>query len=406
MVMPTPATGATGPVAVWITAAGWAEAARRRWGRAWLVTPEGVLSPEEARALATRPKPPVAPRSGWRRRIPTVVGTAKKDLRDLVRAWRFRKAAARGPWTERRPAFVVQHHEVFQWAGFVAARELGVPLVLFVDAPLVWEAERWGVRRPGWGRLLERLGEAPQLRRADLVACVSEEVARAAVALGAPEERIVVTPCSVDLEAFSPAVSGEPVRERHGLRERFVVGWVGSFRRFHGVELLLRAYASAFAGRSDTALLLVGDGFERPRMEELARRLGLRNAVFAGGVGHEEVPAHMAAMDVAAVVDPGHGEFHYSPLKVREYLASGLAVVAPRSGELERLLADAETALLVPPGDADAVAHALARLHAEPVTRRRLGESARALMEREGAWDHQIDRVVRHLEGIDAGGRA
>lgn len=404
VVMPTPATGATGPVATWITAAGWAKAARDRWGNAWLVTPEGVLAPEEARALATAPRQPVRPRSGWRRRVPTLLGTVKKDLRDLLRAWRFRNAALDGPWLSHRVAFVVQHHEIFQWAGIRAARRSGVPVVLFVDAPLVWEASKWNVRRPGWGGLLERYGETPQLRSSDLVACVSEEVARKVVELGAPEERVLVTPCSVDVDDFAPGPHGDAVRQRHGLEGRFVVGWVGSFRRFHGIDLLLRAFASAFGSRSDVALLLVGDGFERPRMEQMAAELRIHNAVFTGGVPHSEVAAHMSAMDVATVVDPGHGEFHYSPLKIREYMACGRAVVAPRSGQLARFLGDGDAALLVPPGDVQSLTQALTELEAQPDLRRSLGLRARALIERVGTWHHQISRVEQALEGLGFGG--
>jgi len=402
--MPTPATGATGPVAVWLTAAGWAEAARRRWGQAWLVTPEGTFGPEEARALATAPRPPARPRQGWRRRVPALLGTAKKDLRDLLRAWRFRDAALDGPWASARLAFVVQHHEIFQRAGFRAARAARVPLVLFVDAPLVWEAAQWGVRRPGWGRLLERLGESPQLRAADLVACVSEEVAQQAIRLGARPERVLVTPCSVDVETFSPQVDGHGVRERYGLGARTVVGWVGSFRRFHGVDLLLRAFSQVQRAHPELALLLVGDGFERPQAERIAAELGMTPAVFTGAVPHTEVASHMAAMDVAVVVDPGHAEFHYSPLKVREYLACGLAVVAPRSGQLAELLGDAGAALLVPPGDEPALAGALRDLAGDPDLRQILGTRGRELMERSGTWHHQIARVEAALEDLASRG--
>ncbi len=267
VVIPTPATGAAGPVAVWIELACWAEAARDRWGHAWLVTPEGILSPEDAKALASSQQPLVQAQAGWRRRFPRWLGTAKKDLRDIVRARRFRHAAVRGPWDAKKLAFVVQHHELFQWAGFVAARASGRPLVLFVDAPLVWEAEKWGVRRPGWGTALEHVAERPQLRRADLVACVSEEVAEEVIKRGARQDRVIVTPCSVNTSVFAPDMSGEGVRERHGLRGRFVVGWVGSFRRFHGIDLLLRSFADLQRRHPDAALLLVGDGFERPAME-------------------------------------------------------------------------------------------------------------------------------------------
>ena len=87
-IMPRPTTGSSGPVAVWVTAAGWAEAARRLWGKSWLITPDGVLTPEEARARASQSglKPRV---KTWRRFVPTVLKTAAKDVREARKASRF-----------------------------------------------------------------------------------------------------------------------------------------------------------------------------------------------------------------------------------------------------------------------------------------------------------------------------
>ena len=79
--------------------------------------------------------------------------------------------------------------------------------------------------------------------------------------------------------------------------------------------------------------------------------LGLRNVVMTGTVGYLEIPEHVAAMDVAVITDRGTGSFHYSPLKLREYMAAGKAVIAPRIGEMARWLADGEDAVLVESGD-------------------------------------------------------
>src|SRR5439155_13245996 len=104
-------------------------------------------------------------------------------------------------------------------------------------------------------------------------------------------------------------------------------------------------------------LLLGGDGPERARVEALCRRLGV-DAVFTGTVSHVDVPAYIAAMD-AAVLHAGATPFHYSPLKLWEYMACGKAVVAPRVGQLDELLTDGSEALLVPPEDPSAMAVAL-----------------------------------------------
>jgi glycosyltransferase involved in cell wall biosynthesis len=397
-VMPSPSAGQSGPVAVWITAAGWAEAARKRCGHAWVLTPNGICSPKEASELATRPSLAPAKRRRWRRFVPVTLRTAVKDVLQIPKARRYRSAAMQhGPWNEHDLAFVWQRHDFFHTAGFEVARARGVPIVLFVDAPLVWEARKWGVRRPGWGKLLEIAGERRQLRSADLVACVSDEVADELKTRGVDANRIVVTPCSVDLDVFTPEASGNSVRERLGLEGKFVVGWLGSFRRFHGVELALQAAALVQDRLPDLALLLVGDGLERPGVERLARELGLRNVHFTGTVPYSDVAAHIGAMDVSLVLDRGEQGFHYSPLKLREYMACGRAVIGPRVGELERILTDGVNGLLVQPGDPEALAEAIEKLHHDPKRRQLMGSAARAKVAEEWSWDRQLERVLDAL---------
>lgn len=396
-VMPMPAVGGTGPVAVWITAAGWTRAARDRYGAAWMLTPQGVLDVEQARSLATRPATASRPAAAWRRWVPNLARTLRKDVRNAIRAARFRNAALAGPWADRRLAFVWQHHELYHRAGFRAARRFDCPLILFVDAPVIWEESKWGTRRPLYGRLLERLAEDPQLLAADLVACVSEDVAEELVRRGVEERRVMVAPCSVDVDRFVPRQGYSEVRQRLGLGDRFVVGWVGSFRRFHGLELLLEAYGRLRQEVPQASLLLVGDGFERRALEGKVAEMALPDVAFTGTVPHAEMPDYLTAMDAAVVVDPGRAGFHYSPLKLKEYMAAGLAVVAPPSGQLADLLVDGDNALVVPAGNAEAIFRALTRLHAESELRCDLGHRARRQMEVEGDWSFQLDRALDRL---------
>ncbi|MGH2704392.1 MAG: glycosyltransferase family 4 protein [Actinomycetota bacterium] len=355
-----------------------------------MATPEGILGPEEAASRATRSELAPRRRRWWRPYVPEVCITAYKDVRNMAASRRW--TIPEGAWRRFNLVFVWQYHGIFRHAGFGLARALGRPLVLFVDAPQVWEAEKWGVRRPGWGRLLERIGERPQLLAADLVACVSDEVAASVASLGAREERILVTPNGVDLERFNPSVSGAQIRERFGLQGKLVVGWVGSFRPFHGLAVALQAIAVLQREMSDLALLLVGDGQERPSTQRIARELGLRDVIFTGTVPHREIPGYVAAMDVGLLLHRSDHEFHYSPLKLREYLACGKAVVAVARGEVARTLSDGVDALLLGHPTAEALASSIRRLES-PLLREALGKAGRARAEREWSWDRCLDQV-------------
>jgi glycosyltransferase involved in cell wall biosynthesis len=351
-----------------------------------------VLDAEEVRRRATT-SVGGGLRAGWHRAVPTVAKTFAKDVREARRARRF-QIDPRGPWTsaERRIEFVWQRHELFHTAGLDLATSLAVPSVLFVPALVVWQAEQWGVRRPGWGSMLERQGELPALRRATLVACGTDLVAEQVARRGVDETRLLVTPTGVDADVFGVAHDREAVRRDLGV-DGFVVAWSGSFRPFHSLDHLIEAAANV----DGLTLLLIGDGPERPRIEALARerRVPTRST---GLVPHAKIPRLLAAADVGVVLARSAQSFHYSPLKVVEYLASGIPVVAPEVAELrERVVAGINGAVYAP-GDAADLARVLRALAAEPGEVARLAASAHATRD-DWTWDHQIRRVRSTLRG-------
>ena len=374
-----------------LSTAGWATATERVLGRSWVVTPTEVLTPSAARQRGSDPILRSRSEASVRRRLPAVGKTAVKDLLH----WRLSRQFSidpDGPWSGADVTFVWQRHDLFTTAGLNLARRLGAPSVLFVPAIKVWEARQWGTTRPGWGRLLERRAERPSLVGADVVAAGSRTVLDQMVRMGVPEERLLLTPTGVDLDLFAEPREPAPLRRRLGLEGHFVVGWVGSFRRFHALEQAIEALTTV----AGAALLLVGDGPERPRIQRLARDLCVPT-VCTGTVAHRDLPAHLAAMDAAVVLAPPGQPFHYSPLKLAEYLAAGLPVVAPATGQLAERLTDGVDAIVVPPHDVDALAAALRRLRDDPEERTQLGKAARATAEAEWSWEHQVRRVIDAL---------
>jgi glycosyltransferase involved in cell wall biosynthesis len=393
LVLSTSVVGQLGPVASWVSTAGWAGAIRRTVGSAWIVTPEGPLEVDEVRGRgsSTQLRSGDAPR--WRRHLPVPVKTAIKDVREWRRARAFH-VDADGPWRNVDIEFVWQRHELFQTAGLELARRLGVPSVLFVPATLVWQAEQWQVRRPGWSRFVERHGEARVLTQADVVAAGSERVAEEVVRLGVDERRVVIVRTGFDPDLFSGHPDRVATRRRLGIGDEFVVGWVGSFRGFHSLEQLVAAVARMDErAEAKSSLLLVGDGPERAPVEALAAARGV-HVVSTGTVPQHELHALISAMDVAVLLAGRDAEFHYSPLKLAEYLASGVAVVAPRAGAIPAQLTDGRDALLVDAGDVAGLSEALARLRDRPEERARLAIAARAAAEQRFSWDHAASQVV------------
>lgn len=403
-VLPMSRASTAAPVAAWVTTGGWALGAQQVLGSAWILSDSGFFSPQESlQNVAIRGEARITSPKAWRHAVPEPAITLLKDMRRAADARRRALGIDGGPWEPDAVRFVWQRHVLFRRDGLALSMRLRVPLVLSVHALQVAEAQGWGVRRPGWARLVERRGELPQLHAADLVACVSDEVAESVVLRGVPEARVLVTPNGVDTARFRPSGSRMAIRERYGIEEAtFVIAWSGSFRRFHGVELALDSLCHLERAGHNVRLLLMGDGQHLSMLERRAAQLGLRSVTFTGSIPFDEMPDHLAACDAGLVLTGTSGGFHYSPVKLREYAACALPIVAHDVGEPGQLLEDRETALLVPPDDAEALASAIARLVTQPGLRAKLGQNARLLAEDRFAWSTQVERTLHHLDQLTA----
>jgi glycosyltransferase involved in cell wall biosynthesis len=388
-VMPRDGSQWRNAVGLWVTVAGWAAAGARRFGSSWIVTPGETVDADGALAFTTPTRGRAPARAS---RVPLVVKTAVKDGRQAVRAERFRRAALPTEAREGPTAFVWQHHDVFARAGSAIAKELGVPLVSYVHAPQVWEAASWGVERPGWGALVERYGERPALLESDVVACVSTAVAQELGRFGVDPARIVVSPMAVDPERFRPDPgAGARVRERLALGDGPVIGWAGTFRGFHGVEDLVEAFARLDGADAKARLLLVGAGPAREQVETLAHRLHLDDrVVFADAVAHVEMPGYLGAMDIAVASANPTGGFHYSPQKLREYLACGCAAIAPDIGEVPGAVEDGRDALLYEAGNVESLEARLRELVESPARRAELARAGREHVVATATWDVRL----------------
>jgi glycosyltransferase involved in cell wall biosynthesis len=294
-----------------------------------------------------------------------------------------------------------ERYAFFHVAGALAASAAGVPLILEVNytaaTPLYRSRSR--LLRP-----LARAAERFVFRRARLIVAVSSVLRDAIVAGGIPADRVLTLPNAADPDRFRPEISGEAVRERYGLRGARVVGFTGAFFPWHGVGFLLDALAALLRDMPEAAALLVGDGPERPILEERVRREGLEARVrFAGWIGHDGLPEHVAAFDIAVMPDSNE---YGSPMKIYEYMAMGKPVVAPRLGPLADGIVDGATGILFPRRDPAALQAALASLLGDEALRARMGASARAHVLAHHTWDRNAARVLERIGAAPGAGAA
>jgi glycosyltransferase involved in cell wall biosynthesis len=287
-------------------------------------------------------------------------------------------------------ALVYERYALWSALALEAARAAAVPTVLEINAPLVDEQGR---HRGLHDATAARRWTARALAAADAPFAVAGPVARWAEALD-PRRRIIpVVPNGVDLRRFTPA----PFRPDATAQ---VVAFAGTFKPWHGTELLVDAVAAARARGAALRLLLIGDGPQLPATFERAGRAGV--PVHATGrLDPAEVPKWLQGADLAAAPYP-EGEHYFSPLKVAEYLAAGLPTVAGAIADLPGLVADGEEALLVPPGDVTATAAALARLARDPGLRAHLSVAGRRAAEQRMSWSAVVDATLALVPTVPA----
>jgi starch synthase len=282
----------------------------------------------------------------------------------------------------------------------MACKRLKIPYVIFFEADQIMEFDLMGTPITGWLRWRANQILRHNLKAARCIICVSEGgKAHLINKWSIPAEKIVVFPNAVDVHRFRPDPEAKAdVRASLGIESQPLVIFVGNFFHWHDVSTLLDAFAQLLAAYPAARLVLVGDGAQREVMRQRATDLGMSHAVhFTGLVPHAEVPRFVAAADVAVVPYPAmKQELWLSPLKLFEYMASGTAVVASGVGQLLQVVRDGCNGILVPPGDASAMAAALQRLLADAALRTRLGQQARQDAVQKYSWE----TYIAHLEQV------
>jgi len=296
-----------------------------------------------------------------------------------------------------KPDLIYERYALFNFAGIAAKRKAGIPLVLEVNAPLAYERavyERLHLKK--WAHYCERL----ICSQADLVVVVSTPLKKYLIEQGVAEKRITVLPNGVDSEIFKPNIKSRwEIRKRFGIQdEAVVIGFVGILRPWHGIDLLLAALPQIISHDGAVHILLVGDGPSRSQLEDLARSQGVERLVtITGRVPHAEIPEFTAAFDVGVSL---RATFYASPMKILEYMATGVAVIAPRMSNLQDLITENDTGVLFEPENAGDLARVLNLLVRDTEKRNQLGQRARLDVLGSRTWRHNAARVLKSLSEV------
>lgn len=284
------------------------------------------------------------------------------------------------------PDLLYERYSPFSAAGGIAARQMGIPHILEVNAPLAEQGKLY--RKQALQDACEVM-EITAFRQAGLIVTLTEELKGWLIGLGIPAEKIKVRPCGVDETVFQSAGA-------HGEKEyegKVVLGFVGSLKPWHDLPLLADVFR-ILAADPQYHLLVVGDGPMRKVLEPLLDELPGR-VTLTGAVEQLKVPDYIHAMDIALAPYPAMDLFYFSPLKAYEYMAMGKPVIATGIGQLNTLIHHGENGWLVPPGDPMAWVTAVRHLAANAALREKLGKEAQAEIRRHHTWEKRAQSFIR-----------
>jgi len=302
-----------------------------------------------------------------------------------------------------RPRFLYQRHCAFSVAGALLSRRLSVPLILEYNGSEEWMANHWD---PNPLRSWIRWCEEVTLRSAARIMVVSKVLRDDLVERGIRPDRIRVNPNAVDPDYFYPGRGRETGRRELVVEpEEVLIGFVGSFSLWHGIEILQQAIATLLQETQPCKLrfVLIGDGLLHGEMRSaLAAYEKTQEVIFTGAMPREKVAEYLDASDILVsphIPMPDGSRFFGSPTKIFEYMAMGKGIVASRLDQLAEILEHDRTAVLVTPGNADELAQAILCLALDPEKRAALGAAARRVAVERHCWSTNAAYALSNSDG-------
>jgi len=311
---------------------------------------------------------------------------------------------------EIRPDIIHAHSPVLNAIPAIkVARRLGIPVVYEIRA--FWEDAAVDHGSTAEGSLRYRITRALEtraIRQVDHAFTICEGLRGDILARGIAAEKITVIPNAVDVESFQLASPPDPqLLEQWGLTGKTVVGFVGSFYAYEGLDLLLDAVPELLRQRPDVRVLLVGGGPQETNLRKQVDRLGLGEyVIFTGRVPHKEVGRYYDLINVLAYPrHPMRLTELVTPLKPLEAMAQGQLFVASDVGGHKELIDHGQTGILFEAGNRESLAKAIINLLEAPDTWPAIRANGRAFVENVRNWRNSVANYVepyRRLTGLES----
>ena len=308
---------------------------------------------------------------------------------------------------KEKPDLIYQRHVAFTDVGVMLAKEFKIPFILEYNGPLTWVTKHWAQNptKRLFAKILSPIStyyERRVIRGATLLTVISKPLEMLLEKIHIPKSKILFNPNGVDTDKFNPKIGEANVREKYRIPKNAVVaGFIGTFGRWHGAEVLAKAAKEITQENKNIYFLFIGDGGHRKNAENIA---GInKRIIFTGMVSRKDVPKHLAACDILVnptVPNPDGTEFFGSPTKLFEYMAMEKAIVSSNIGQMKEILENKKDALLVDAGNPNSLKNAILVLAKDEKLRKKLGENARKKVVKKYTWKMNAKRVLDEYEKL------
>ena len=316
------------------------------------------------------------------------------------------------------PDAIYQRHSFGSFIGAYFAKKHNIPFVLEFNSSEYWKLHNWIIKSTGIKSNLIRvynsifqlkivkLIEDYNLATASEIVVVSNVLKDDLIRRGILPEKIIVNPNGIDLEKFHPGVASDEFKSSLNLNGKKIIGFIGTFGQWHGVEELAHAIVSFYAQnksyKESVRFLLVGNGLLFPNVKEILVKGGCSDYVIMPGIiPQEDAPKYLDICDIFVsphIPNPDGSRFFGSPTKLFEYMAMEKGIIASRLEQIAEILEDGSTAKLVEPGNIDELVDSFNYLLQNHDLAAQMGKKARCVVASHHTWDIHVEKILRNLE--------
>jgi glycosyltransferase involved in cell wall biosynthesis len=330
-----------------------------------------------------------------RRFVPKYFRSLRRDIIEIQHDRKLFKEIL-PPVVDFKPDIIYERSAYLHLVGVKIAEYLNIPRILEWGGTLV----KW--RKDSYGCALRFLANRVENRKnttAHGIAAMGGVSRNYLISLSIPADKIMITGNGIDPGKFDEgSTNGSAIREKYGLNNTLIVGFVGVFRAWQGVDVLLESIRPISASIPNVHFLLVGYGMLQEQYEEYLKNQNLSNYVtITGEVPFDDIPNYIAAMDVTVM--PNYMEL-ICPVKIFEYAAMGKAAVAPRLPVIEEVIQHGKDGILITPGSCQELTDAVIQLLSDEEYRVTIGKSLQTKVLNNYTWDIIGKKTVELMEKV------